>query len=79
MTKKMYWDTPYETKFSAEVTAIKNDGILSLTNQAECAQTWLLCRQLDTTTRQNSEKNNRCYFRHILPRLMNRDMSFCFF
>jgi Ser-tRNA(Ala) deacylase AlaX len=28
MTKKMYWDTPYETKFSAEVIAIKNDGII---------------------------------------------------
>jgi len=28
MTKKLYWDTAYETKFSAEVIAIKNDGII---------------------------------------------------
>ncbi|MHA2121633.1 MAG: alanyl-tRNA editing protein [Promethearchaeota archaeon] len=28
MTKKLYWETPYETSFSAEVVAIKDDGVV---------------------------------------------------
>ncbi len=28
MTKKLYWDSPYETKFSAKVKSIEENGIV---------------------------------------------------
>ena len=28
MTKKLYWETPYETKFKAEVKSIRENGII---------------------------------------------------